>query len=60
LNRFIQRKLEKGLEKHAREWGCHWNRNIQKLISDANLNVVQFKRRYFGTIYFIVATPIKK
>ncbi|RMX69188.1 hypothetical protein DD238_005947 [Peronospora effusa] len=49
--------LEKFADLHAQKWGCHWNRDILKLVDEAGLEVETVHRFHFGTTYYIVAKP---
>ncbi|CAI5735488.1 unnamed protein product [Hyaloperonospora brassicae] len=49
--------LDKFADLHAQKWGCHWNRDILKLVDQAGLEVESMHRFHFGTTYYIVAKP---
>jgi methyltransferase OMS1, mitochondrial len=49
--------LDRYASAHASQWGCYWNRDIEKIVRDAGLTIVVTKRFHFGTTYFIIATP---
>uniref|UniRef100_M4BCC2 Methyltransferase type 11 domain-containing protein n=1 Tax=Hyaloperonospora arabidopsidis (strain Emoy2) TaxID=559515 RepID=M4BCC2_HYAAE len=49
--------LDKFADLHAQKWGCHWNRDILKLIDQAGLEVESVRRFHFGTTYYVVAKP---
>ncbi|ETW08542.1 hypothetical protein H310_01102 [Aphanomyces invadans] len=49
--------LDKFALKHAERWGCFWNRDILKIVSDAGLEVESSYRFHFGTTYYIIARP---
>jgi methyltransferase OMS1 len=34
---FITRYLDKNAERHAKNWGCIWNRDLDKIIEDSGL-----------------------
>ncbi|RHY31319.1 hypothetical protein DYB32_003597 [Aphanomyces invadans] len=44
--------LDKFALKHAERWGCFWNRDILKIVSDAGLEVESSYRFHFGTTEF--------
>lgn len=54
---WLSNVLDKFADLHAQKWGCHWNRDILKLVEQAGLEVEQVHRFHFGTTYFIVAKP---
>lgn len=58
-SKFLQQKLDKGTEEHARKWGCHWNRDILEIVRASKLVVLEEKREYFGSLYFVVGRPTK-
>eukprot|EP00128_Syssomonas_multiformis_P005402 Colp12_sorted_trinity150504_noHs@366 len=49
--------LDRGAEKHARDWGCIYNRDIETLVEKAGLKVNTIHRFHLGTTYYIVASP---
>ena len=51
--------LDKYAAKHAKRWGCVWNRDILDLIQQANLEIVTSHRFHFNTTHYIVAKPRK-
>jgi len=51
--------MDKSAEKHAKKWGCWFNRDIDSIIEASGLQVVQNQRNYFGTLYLVVAKPNK-
>ncbi|KAJ3413967.1 hypothetical protein HDV05_007256 [Chytridiales sp. JEL 0842] len=52
---WLNEALDKTASSHAKAWGCWWNRDIEKLVRDAGLEVLEMKRFHFGTTYEIVA-----
>ncbi|CAI5733961.1 unnamed protein product [Peronospora destructor] len=54
---WLSSTLDKFADLHAQKWGCHWNRDILKLVDEAGLKVETVHRFHFGTTYYIVATP---
>ena len=51
--------LDKLAPGHAAKWGCWWNRDIRRMISEAGLRVVSEDRHHFGTTYVFVCNPNK-
>lgn len=49
--------LDKNLHKHVERWGCIWNRDIEKLVKEAGLEIESISRFHFGTTYAITARP---
>jgi len=49
--------LDKYAERHAKNWGCVWNRDIEKIVKDAGLKVEVIDTWHFGTTYYIVCKP---
>jgi methyltransferase OMS1, mitochondrial len=54
---WINNILDKGAQRHAHNWGCIWNKDIESLVSQAGLRVVSTSRWHFGTTYVIEAKP---
>ena len=54
---WLNRILDNGAMRHAENFGCWWNRDIQKIVQDAGLEIVTLKRYHFGTTYYIIAKP---
>lgn len=54
LNKYL---LDKYQLEHTWKYGCTWNRDITKIVTDAGLNIETEKRVHFGTNVFIIATP---
>jgi methyltransferase OMS1 len=48
------------LFRHALEFGCHWNRDIGKIIEESGLEIVELKRKHLGTTWWIELRPGKK
>lgn len=49
--------LDKYAERHARNWGCCWNRDIERIVADAGLEVERRRMFHFGTTYYLVCKP---
>ena len=52
--------LNKNAERHAETFGCWWNRNIPRLIADADLDMLYFRMRHFRTVFFVICKKKKK
>lgn len=57
--KFISDHLDKHAEQHAANWGCVWNRDLDKLLAsvDDSLRIEVVSRYHFGTTYYIVCRP---
>lgn len=44
-------------ERHARRWGCWWNRDIMNLVRESGLKVDSVKTFQMGTVYLIRCRP---
>ncbi len=53
----LARWQDKKADKHAKRFGCNWNRNILGLIGEANLEVVSSKQYFFGVFHAIEVKP---
>ncbi|RNF02545.1 methyltransferase [Trypanosoma rangeli] len=51
--------LDKWAPRHAKNWGCWWNRDIRRYLRLAGLTVVKVEEKHFGTSLYIVAKPFK-
>merc|ERR1719491_1864047 len=49
--------LDKHAERHAKNWGCVWNRDIDLILNNAGLEVERLDTWHFGTTYYIVCRP---
>mmetsp|Transcript_89153 Transcript_89153/g.181863 ORF Transcript_89153/g.181863 Transcript_89153/m.181863 type:complete len:268 (-) Transcript_89153:1199-2002(-) len=54
----ITRYLDKNAERHAKNWGCVWNRDLDKIIKDSGLGMDTLHTWHFGTTYYVVCRPI--
>ena len=46
-------------DRHAKQLGCHWNRDTLGIVRDAGLRIVDSKRTFFGIFHQIRAEPVK-
>jgi len=53
----LARWQDKRAERHAKRFGCNWNRNILGLVGEANLEVVSSKLYFFGVFHAIEVKP---
>ena len=49
--------LDKHAERHAKNWVCVWNRDIDNIVESSGLTVEKLHNFHFGTTYYIVAKP---
>ena len=49
--------LDRNAERHAKNWGCVFNRDIDKLIEESGLNIEKLHTWHFGTTYYAVCRP---
>lgn len=54
---FISRYLDKHAERHAKNWGCVWNRDIDAIIQRSGLDLQTLQTWHFGTTYYVVCRP---
>ena len=59
-NRGLSGYLDKHAERHAKNWGCVWNRDIDDIIKTARLELEKVDTWHFGTTYYIVSRPAEK
>ncbi|KAI9366629.1 hypothetical protein BD770DRAFT_311392 [Pilaira anomala] len=58
---WLNRLLDTNLDKHVKQWGCWWNRDIMGLFEDERvkdkLEIEKVSRYHFGTTCYIIAKP---
>ncbi|ORE08847.1 S-adenosyl-L-methionine-dependent methyltransferase [Rhizopus microsporus var. microsporus] len=58
---WLNRLLDSNVDKHVKQWGCWWNRDIVGLFENERvkdkLEIVDVSRWHFGTTCYIVAKP---
>jgi methyltransferase OMS1 len=52
--------LDKNADRHAKNWGCVWNRDIDDLLHRAGLKIERLDTWHFGTTYYVVSHPSNK
>ncbi|KAI8803134.1 S-adenosyl-L-methionine-dependent methyltransferase [Cladochytrium replicatum] len=55
LYKFLNIALDKTAMDHVHTWGCWWNRDIAGLVKEADIEIVDIKRKHFGTTLLITA-----
>ena len=51
--------LDKHAERHAKNWGCVWNRDLDQIVEDAGMKLEKLDHWHFGTTYYMVCRPSK-
>lgn len=54
---FITKYLDNNAERHAKNWGCVWNRDLDKIIDESGLEMDTLHTWHFGTTYYVVCRP---
>jgi methyltransferase OMS1, mitochondrial len=58
---FINGILDANASKHAHNWGCIWNKDIEGMLrTSEGVEIVSISRWHFGTTYIIEAKPKNK
>lgn len=52
--------LDRYAERHAKNWGCVWNRDLDDIVDKAGLEIESIHTWHFGTTYYIVCRPSLK
>lgn len=55
----VNNHLDKWAPRHAKNWGCWWNRDIRRVIRLSGLTVEKWDNKHFGTSHYIIAKPYK-
>jgi methyltransferase OMS1, mitochondrial len=58
--RIANSQLMRFVNRHALEFGCHWNRDIGKIIEESGLEIVKLHRKHLGTTWWIELKPRRK
>jgi methyltransferase OMS1 len=54
---FITKYLDKHAERHAKNWGCVWNRDLDQVLEESGLRLETLRTWHFGTTYYVICTP---
>ncbi|GMI46722.1 hypothetical protein TrCOL_g1668 [Triparma columacea] len=54
---WLDNVLDEGKDQHVEKWGCEWNRDIDKIVSDSGLLVDSRSKWHFGTTSVIHGRP---
>lgn len=58
---WLNNQLDRDMDKHLRNWGCVWNRDIAEIVhASEDVEVVSVQTFHFGTTYLVVARPKAK
>jgi methyltransferase OMS1 len=52
--------LDNYAERHAKNWGCVWNRDLDDILEKAGLEIESIHTWHFGTTYYVVCRPSSK
>nr|CAJ2470224.1 unnamed protein product [Leishmania braziliensis] len=55
----VNNHLDKWAPRHAKNWGCWWNRDIRRVIRLSGVSIEKWESKHFGTSHYIVAKPYK-
>ena len=55
--RWLNGYLDSTAQRHAKNHGCWYNRDIGQLVEDSGLVIESCKRKHFGTLWIIEARP---
>lgn len=53
----LSQYLDKHAERHAKNWGCVWNRDLDEILEKADLKLDKKSTWHFGTTYYVVCRP---
>jgi methyltransferase OMS1 len=57
---WINNIIDSSADRHHKQYGCWYNKNILSIVQEAGLQVDSCWRWHFGTTYFIVASPASR
>jgi len=49
--------LDNNAPAHADKHGCWWNKDIQKIVEESELEVIEIKRYHLGTTWWVELRP---
>lgn len=55
--KFVAQILDKHAQRHAQNWGCVWNRDLDAILEESGLEIEKKGVYHFGTTYYVVARP---
>ena len=54
---WLTKILDNQAVQHATNWGCVWNRDIERIVEESGLKVESLHTFHFGTTYYIIGRP---
>lgn len=54
---WLGRLQDRRTDRHAKQLGCHWNREPQELAREAGLRILNAQRFFYGIFHVVVAMP---
>lgn len=57
---WLNRYLDDSAPRHADRFGCWWNRDLEKILKESELEVVRVKRYHFGTTWEVELRPVMR
>jgi methyltransferase OMS1 len=57
---WITKYLDKNAERHAKNWGCVWNRDLDRIVEESGLQLERIHTWHFGTTYYMVVCQNSK
>mmetsp|Transcript_9246 Transcript_9246/g.13831 ORF Transcript_9246/g.13831 Transcript_9246/m.13831 type:complete len:321 (-) Transcript_9246:81-1043(-) len=54
---WLSNYLDKTAERHAENWGCVYNRDIDRILKDSGIEIEKKDTYHFGTTYYAVCRP---
>ena len=57
---WITNHLDQNAERHAQNWGCVWNRDLDRMIQQSGLELDTLHTWHFGTTYYMVCNNSAK
>ena len=52
---FLNNVLDNSAYKHAKRWGCWYNRDMNEIFQEAGMNITTQYRFHFGTTWYVIA-----
>lgn len=53
----LSKYLDKNAERHAKNWGCVWNRDLDDIMAKASIRIESLTKWHFGTTYYVICRP---
>ena len=52
---WLNDQLDQHAYRHAKRWGCWWNRDIEEILRESDLEIEYTTRWHFGTTHYVIA-----